>query len=86
MFENRKYMIIKVEDLPIIQFDTVLETSIDTVRLSVDGTKTFVKWDGEIIPSCVASITECWGPYTHDEMLQIMGTEEWTEQIEEEQN
>lgn len=83
MFENRKYMIIKVEDLPIINFGTVLETSAETVRKSVDGTKTFVKWDGDI-PSCVSSLTECWGPYTHEQILGIMATEEWTNNQEEE--
>jgi len=81
MFENRKYMIFKVEDLRIIDFGTVLATSIDTVRLSVDGTKTFVKWDGEIIPSNISTLTEYWGPYTHNQMIEIMATEEWTNQI-----
>jgi hypothetical protein len=48
-FENRKFMIFNVSELPLIDFSEILETSIDTVRKSVDGTKTFVKWDGNTI-------------------------------------
>jgi hypothetical protein len=82
MFENRKYMIIKVEDLTAIDFNTVLETSAETVRKSVDQTKTFVKWEGEM-PLCVSNITERWGPYTHEEILDIISTADWTSPIEE---
>jgi len=50
-YNNRKFMIFNVSELPNINFDEVLETSIDTVRKSVDETKTLVKWDGFTIPS-----------------------------------
>ena len=56
-----------------------LETSSETVRKSVDGIKTFVKWESEM-PASVASITQgTEGPYTHDEILAILSTEEWTQ-------
>ena len=71
-------MIFNVSELPQIDFTQVQETSIDTVRKSVDQTKTFVKWDGEI-PSSVSSLTTKEGPYTYDEMLVILSTEEWTD-------
>ncbi len=45
---------------------------------SIDETKTFVKWEGETIPSTVSSLTTKVGPYHHDEMLTIMATPEWT--------
>ena len=60
-----------------IDFTQVLETSADTVRKSVDETKTFVKWDGAI-PSCVDGLTTKEGPYTYDEIISILATEEWT--------
>jgi len=78
-YSNREFMIFSVTELPTINFDEVKETSIDTVRKSVDGTKTFVKWDGEIIPSSVESLTTKEGPYTYDEILVILATSEWTE-------
>ena len=78
-YKNRKFMIFSVTELTKIDFNEVKETSIDTVRKSVDGTKTFVKWDGEIIPSSVESLTTKEGPYTYDEIIVILATEEWTD-------
>jgi hypothetical protein len=60
-----------------INSNEVLETSIDTVRKSVDGTKTFVKWEGVTIPQSVESLTTKEGPYTYEEILTILSTEEW---------
>ena len=71
-------MIFNVSELPNVDFTQVLETSVDTVRKSVDETKTFVKWDGESIPSSVDLLTTKEGPYTYEEILTILATEEWT--------
>ena len=77
-YNNRHFMIFSVTELPNIDFTQVHETSIDTVRKSVDGEKTFVKWDGDIIPSSVEALTTKEGPYTYEEILIILSTEEWT--------
>lgn len=77
-YENRKFMIFSVTELDQIVFTEVLETSADTVRKSVDGTKTFVKWDGTM-PECVANLTTKEGPYTYEEILVILATPEWTD-------
>lgn len=74
--DNRFYMIFNVSELNSIDFSQVLETSVDTVRKSNSQTKTFVKWEGEI-PSSVQSLTTKEGPYTHEEILQILETPEW---------
>ena len=79
-YDNREFMIFNVSELPNINFEEVLETSIDTVRKSVDETKTFVKWDG-VIPECVVTLTTKEGPYTYDEILNILSTPEWSEPI-----
>ena len=78
-YENREFMIFNVSELPNIDFTQVLETSAETVRKSVDGTKTFVKWDGTTIPSSVDSLTTKEGPYTYNEILDILATPEWTD-------
>jgi hypothetical protein len=78
-YNNRNFMIFSVTELPNIDFTQVCETSIDTVRKSVDGTKTFVKWDGEIIPSSVESLTTKEGSYNYEEIVVILATEEWTD-------
>jgi hypothetical protein len=76
-YENRKFMIFSITELDQIDFTQVHETSANTVRKSVDNTKTFVKWDEEI-PSCVENLTTKEGPYTYEEMLEILATEAWT--------
>jgi len=76
-YENREFMIFDVSELDTINFNEVLETSIDTVRKSVDGTKTFVKWNGPIIPSSVEALATKQGPYTYTEILSILSTSEW---------
>lgn len=78
MFENRSYMIFNVSEIDTIDFNQVLETSIDTVRRSVDETLTFVKWDSETTPSSVSDLTTTQGPYTHTEILSVLSTETWS--------
>lgn len=77
MYENREYLIIPVSELSKVDFNLVLETSAETVRKSIDETKTFVKWEGET-PAFVATINNAEGPYTHGEILTILSTEAWT--------
>jgi hypothetical protein len=77
-YDNRRFMIFNVSELNQIDFNAVLETSSDTVRKSVDETKTFVKWDGTI-PTCVSNLTTKEGPYTYEEILTILSTPEWTD-------
>lgn len=75
MYQNRNYIILPVSELPKVDFGQVLKTSEETVRRSVDGTKTFVKWEGEQ-PSFVDTLTGAEGPHTHEEILEILSTEE----------
>jgi hypothetical protein len=76
-YEDRSYLIFAVSELGLVDFSQVLETSADTVRKSVDQTKTFVKWDSSM-PSFVSLMQTKQGPYTHNEILNILSTEEWT--------
>ena len=78
-YTNRKFMIFAVTELPQIDFTQVCESSIDTVRRSVDFSKTFVKWDSEGIPSSVDSLTIKEGPFSYDEILIILQGPEWTD-------
>jgi hypothetical protein len=76
----REYMIFNKSEIDSINFDKVMETSKDTVRISIDGTKTFVKWEGGM-PLCVENLQTKEGPYTHEEILDILSTQEWTSTI-----
>jgi hypothetical protein len=83
MYENRQFAVFSTSELNVINFSEVLETSAETVRKSVDGTKTFVKWDGETPPPSVQALTTIEGYYTYTEMLEILSTPEWTAPMEE---
>ena len=72
------YIIINMTEIGLVDFNSVLETSQATVRISVDGTQTVVKWDGSE-PSFVANLSSYDGPYTHSEILTIMATAAWTD-------
>ena len=70
----RKYVIIDATEVSSINFDQVVETSAETICYSLDGTKTFVKYEGEQ-PSFLSGKTE----YDHAEILTILATDEWTD-------
>jgi hypothetical protein len=73
---DRNFMIFNVSEINDIDFEQVLETSSDTVRRSVDNSKTFVKWEGTM-PTCVFNLTTKEGPYTYSEMSTILLTSTW---------
>ena len=78
-YENRKYVIIESSEINLINFAEVIETSENTLRYSVDETKTLVKFIGDT-PSFLDGKTQ----YTHSEILNILSDSEWTPEIEEE--
>jgi hypothetical protein len=52
----KNYLIINVEELNKVDFNCVEESSINTLRLSVNKLKTFVKWTGNT-PEFVKNIS-----------------------------
>lgn len=75
---ERTFLIIPVGELNKVDFTQVLETSPETVRRSVDGTKTFIKWEG-VEPSFLGDIVGSEGPYTYSEIISILATPQWTD-------
>jgi hypothetical protein len=71
------YVVFPSVDLDLVDFSQVLEDSADTVRKSLDGTKTFVKYQGAQ-PSSVAAITDKDAPRTHAEMVALLDSAFWT--------
>ena len=49
-YTNRRYLIIPTTIIDQINFNEVFETSPETLRLSVDSTETFVKYDVTVVP------------------------------------
>ena len=76
-YENRRFVIFEVTEISQIDFTQVYETDADTVRKSVDETKTFVKYNLPE-PSSVTALTTKSQEYTYEEILQILSTPEWT--------
>jgi len=73
------YVIFDVTELDTINFNEVLQTSKETCRVSVDGTKTLVKWYTAYgVPPSVETLTSKSQYYAHEEILAIMSTPEWT--------
>jgi hypothetical protein len=96
-YSNRRYVIFSVSELDKINFEEVLETSAETVRKSVDETKTFVKWNSisrfieaetgqeiieEFIPESIKNLITKSQYYTHEEILNILSGQEWTAPLE----
>ena len=81
-FENRKYVVIFYSDIDQIDFTQVMETSAETVRRSVDGNLTFVKYEGEM-PSSVAALANKSQEFTHEQFLVILSGPDWTAPMEE---
>jgi hypothetical protein len=82
MYENRSFAIFSTTEIDQVDFSLVCETSADTLRKSVDESKTFVKWDGGVAPDFVSELTTLEGPYTYTEILDILSTPEWSAPME----
>jgi hypothetical protein len=82
MYDDRNYLIFPTTEVSKVDFSQVCETSAETLRKSVDETKTFVKWDGET-PAFVADLVDTEGPYTYTEILEILNGPEWSAPMSE---
>ena len=69
----RKYVIIDASDVATIDFDQVLEGSARTLRYSLDGSQTFVKYEGSKPRFLYGKQT-----YTYSQILTILEGENWT--------
>jgi len=76
------YAIISTNDLDKIDFKQVGETSKDTIRKSIDQTQFVIKYNtiptfiesGEVLPVSIL---------THAQCVELMGTDAWSEDIED---
>ena len=80
--KDKKYIILDTEEVDYIDFSQVMQTELGSLRFSVDGSKTFVKYLGDQ-PDFVFEITKNLvgkKEYSHKEFLEILKGEEWTRQ------
>jgi hypothetical protein len=67
------YVIYDISEASSIDFDAIVQTNQNTLRLSVDGTKTVLKFKGEM-PDFLSGLPQ----YNHSDIISIMATAEWT--------
>ena len=72
-----KYVIINTSEVSSVDFSQVVETSEDTLRYSLDESKTFVKFDGNT-PSFLNGKTL----YTYSEIITVLDGSDWYEEEE----
>jgi hypothetical protein len=70
---SKKYVIIETSEVDSVNFNEVIETEAQYLRYSIDGNKTFVKYEG-VKPSFLSGKTD----YTHSEILAILSGDEWS--------
>lgn len=69
------YVIYEMNEIDKVDFTKVCETSKDTLRLSANGEKTVLKFDG-VTPDFLVGLQQ----YNHSEILAIIETPEWNKQ------
>lgn len=83
MAHNTKtYAVINLTDVGLIDFSQIGESSVSTIRKSLDETQFVIKWEEGYIPtfisdSSVVPVQE----YDHHAILELMATSEWSEPL-----
>ena len=73
MFENRKWVIVNVSDITEEMIASAIQSSMSSLRKSLDGTKAILKWEGDT-PSCFDGMTT----YSHSEIRTELAKSDWT--------
>lgn len=71
------YVIYDMANLDTIDFSQVYEDSVDSLRVSINGKKTILKFTGET-PDFLVGLSQ----YTHSAILAIMQSSEWSKELE----
>ena len=79
---NKTYAVINLTDVGLIDFNQIGETSVSTIRKSLDDTQFVIKWKDGYTPTFItdSSVVPV-GTYNHSEILELMATPEWSEPI-----
>ena len=73
-YGNRKWVIVNVSNITEEMIYNAIQSSMDTLRKTLDGTKAILKWDGDT-PTCFDGMTT----YNHSEILTELAKSTWTE-------
>ena len=76
-YKNRKWVIVNISDITDEMINNAIQSSMSTLRKSLDNSKAILKWDGNTA-SCFDGMTT----YSHSEILTELAGSDWTEDIE----
>ena len=74
-YSNRKWVIVNVSDITDEMIASAIQSSMNTLRKTLDGSKAILKFDGDT-PSCFDGLTT----YNHSEILTELAKSDWTEE------
>ena len=79
MHNTRTYATINLTDVGLIDFSQIGETSVSTIRKSLDDTQFVIKWEDGFTPTFITDGTVVpIETYDHHAILELMATPEWT--------
>ena len=73
-YSNRSWVIVNVSDITEEMLSSAMQSSMNTLRKTLDGNKAILKWDGDT-PSCFDGMTT----YNYSEIIEILSNSEWTD-------
>jgi hypothetical protein len=76
-YSNRKWVILNVFDITEEMIDSAIQSSMDTLRKTLDGSKAILKFEGNT-PSCFDGLTT----YNHSEILEELAKSAWVDNEE----
>ena len=75
---DRKYYIADFDDAKNFNFQNLVDFDIESSRKSLDLSKVLIRIQGEDIPSFLNGLIQ----YEHNEIIEILKGEEWSNSIE----
>jgi len=72
-YSNRHWVIVNVSDITEEMISNAIQTSMSTLRKTLDGSKAILKWEGDT-PECFEDMKI----YTHSEILTELSKSAWT--------
>ena len=74
-YSNRRWVIVNVSDITDEMIASAIQSSMATLRKTLDGSKAILKFKGDT-PSCFEGLTT----YNHSEILTELAKSAWTEE------
>ena len=72
-FENRKWVIVNVSAITDEMISSAIQSSMETLRKTLDNSKAILKWDGD-----TPSVFDGMATFSHSEILTELAKSAWT--------